>query len=498
MTATSLPREPADAARRRRRLLALLIVAAAAIRFGTLGVQSFELDEVSTVELMRRSLGGMLHALPAHENTPPVYYLLAWGWTRIFGWHEAGLRSFSAVAGTALVPVAYLAGRELLSHRAGAVSAALVAFNPLLVWHSQQARAYELAALLAGLSFLCYLRARRNPSAGVLAAWLLTSALAMATHYFAGFLVAVEAVLLLYSRRRDRGVQIAAGGAAVAGLALAALAVHQRGATGPATIISDSGSLALRVGELPKQYLVGFGSTPVTTGLAVASAVVVLLCLGLLTRAPDGERRAAAHLALLGGAVIAIPLAMAVSGADYFNTRNLLVVLLPVLILVAGGAGNTGSGRLGAAAAVALSVLGAAVVLCVNLDARLQRDDWRGAAQALDVAAVPRLIVVTPPLPGPLELYLPGARPPPPSGVAVGEIDYVGLAAHVAGHTVVAPRAEPPVSFGRLRPLVRERAATFTVLRYALSAPVRVGPGLAPGLGHAEGVAVYQPVAPAR
>ena len=66
-----------------------------------------------------------------------------------------------------------------------------------MVWYSQEARAYELYALLGALSLLCFLRAYRLPRAGSLALWSLSSVLALLTHYFAVFLLGPEALLLL-------------------------------------------------------------------------------------------------------------------------------------------------------------------------------------------------------------------------------------------------------------------------------------------------------------
>ena len=75
------------------------------------------------------------------ESAPPLYYVLGWLWVQVAGTGEFGLRSLSALAGIATVPVAYLLGLELRGRRAGILAAALVAVNPMLVWYSQEAGA---------------------------------------------------------------------------------------------------------------------------------------------------------------------------------------------------------------------------------------------------------------------------------------------------------------------------------------------------------------------
>jgi len=74
-----------------------------------------------------------------------------------------GLRSLSALAGTASIAVVYLGAVSLpLPRRAGLVAAAIVAVSPALIWFSQDARAYALVFLLTALSFLFFARARRS------------------------------------------------------------------------------------------------------------------------------------------------------------------------------------------------------------------------------------------------------------------------------------------------------------------------------------------------
>ncbi|MDX6664240.1 MAG: mannosyltransferase, partial [Solirubrobacteraceae bacterium] len=76
-------------------VLGAIVLAGAGLRFATLGLQSFEADEGVTVHLLRMPFGDMLSALPDSESTPPLYYVLAWLWTRVFGFGEVGIRSFS-------------------------------------------------------------------------------------------------------------------------------------------------------------------------------------------------------------------------------------------------------------------------------------------------------------------------------------------------------------------------------------------------------------------
>src|SRR3954447_22448926 len=153
MEAASLPRRRrrpiwgpiAVAARSRSRAFWIVLgltALGAALRFATLGLQSYHHDEVVTASRILRV--GFAHAMEAvgfSESAPPLYYALAWVWTQATGTGEWGLRSLSALAGVATGPVAYLFGQALRARRTGIAAAALVAVNPMLLWYSQEARA---------------------------------------------------------------------------------------------------------------------------------------------------------------------------------------------------------------------------------------------------------------------------------------------------------------------------------------------------------------------
>jgi mannosyltransferase len=113
--------------------LVAVIALGAVLRFSTLSLQSFDIDESVTVALLHQGLHATLSTLPTTEKAPPLSYVLAWLWSRPFGLSEAGLRSLSALAGTLTVLLAYDAGKHLISKRAGLITAGLVATSPFLI-----------------------------------------------------------------------------------------------------------------------------------------------------------------------------------------------------------------------------------------------------------------------------------------------------------------------------------------------------------------------------
>src|SRR4051812_28724475 len=181
-----------------RRALWLVVLAGAALRFATLDVQSLWFDEAVTAQLMRMHLVDLLQAIPNSESTPPLYYLLAWTWAHVFGTGEAGLPALAALLGTPTIPRRWTLGRRLGADPAAPPAAAPVAFNPFLVWFSQEARSYALLVLLGALSALLWLRALDEPrDARRLLSWGVAAALALATHYYALFLVLPQALWLV-------------------------------------------------------------------------------------------------------------------------------------------------------------------------------------------------------------------------------------------------------------------------------------------------------------
>jgi mannosyltransferase len=448
----------------------VILVAGAALRFATLSSQSFWLDEAIAIHSARLDIGGLFHSIAHIEGSPPLYFVLLDGWMRVFGDSEAGIRSLSALFGTATILLAYVIGRRLASTRAGLVAAALVAFNPLLVWFSQEARPYALLVLLSGASFLLFAIALERPTRKVLAGWAIASGLAFATHYFAGLVILPELAWLAYRVRPWRRLAPALAGFAVVPIALIPLVATQGQFQDYAFVKGEA--LATRIfAQVPKQWLVGYDA-PAETLVVIASAAAALAGAWLAAGAARArERRAVFVAAVVGVSALAIALVMALLGADYYLSRYLLAAWLPMALAISVGLATR---RTGVAIAAILCALWVFVVISVNTRPELQRDDWRGIARAMGVPDVHGRAVVVSPINGsiPLRLYLPRSGTFPAAGAPVGEVDIVAVARREAGATRTAPPVRTAIAVPGFREESRHRGRTFTVVKYRAMAPV--------------------------
>jgi uncharacterized membrane protein len=383
---------------------------AAVLRFATLGVQAYHHDEIVTASRVLR--GSFFHAMDAvgfSESAPPLYYALAWFWTQLTGTGEFGLRSLSALAGVATVPVAYLVAQELRDRRAGLVAAALVAVNPMLLWYSQEARAYSLLALLCAVSLLFCVRAQRSGAKRDFTLWGVASALALATHYFAVFAIAAEAVVLL--RRRGRGSLDGLWIVALGGLLLAPLAIHQM-SYGHAEWISNF-TLGHRLWETAATFVTGettdIVARPERPALAFVPLALALGALSLLALRADREQRRAAAIPLgVALAALAIPIAIALlaPAKDFVLARNVLPALVPLLVAVALAVTLPAARRLGPAIAAALLAYSLGFCVWVSVSPDLQRPDWQAVAAEIGEPNAPRATVTWVLGEAPLRYYL--------------------------------------------------------------------------------------------
>jgi mannosyltransferase len=417
-----------------------LVALAAVLRFATLGAQSYWFDEAQAAHELHLSFGSLLSSFNAVETAPPLYFVLGWGWAHVFGNGAFALRSLSALAGTALVPLAYLCGRELVSGRAGVLAAAFVAINPFMVWYSQEAREYMLLAAFCGASVLYFARVRRDPSDHNMAWWGAFSGLALLTHYFAAFLIAPEALWLLYVARR-RATLIAVAALGLIELSLIPLLIAH--ATNSLLGFITQTPLGTRIKEVPAAFALGppFKNSLLGFGLPGAAVLAGILIALLIVGAEWDELRGAGVAAVLAAAVLLLPLAVALLGKDYYLERAVLPAWLPLAIVVAGACTTRRLPVPGAILAAVLLAGFAYGLVRIDTDAAYQRPDWRGVASALGRPTGQRAIVAYDGnfATDPLMIYLRGVAWKQPAGpVTVGEVDVVGYTWQVV------PDALPP------------------------------------------------------
>ncbi len=147
--------------------------------------------------------------LMTESTHPPVYFVLAHLWLKLFP-TDGGLvslwavRALSALLGVAAIPALF--GFSWLAFRSWLVSqiaAALMAISPFGIYLAQEARQYTLVTLLLIASLSCLVVAVRSLydrvllSGRVVVAWIMVNSLGVAVHYFFILPLVAEALVLL-------------------------------------------------------------------------------------------------------------------------------------------------------------------------------------------------------------------------------------------------------------------------------------------------------------
>jgi 4-amino-4-deoxy-L-arabinose transferase-like glycosyltransferase len=406
--------------------LAGVTLLALAARFWQINYHSLWFDEAMSVFWARRPAGeiwrvGLSLVLDKH---PPVYYFLLHLWMALFGDGEVALRALSALLG-ALTPLALaLLGAELGSRRAGLIAGLLAAFNPMLVWYSQEVRMFGPATTLAVLATLCLARALRSQTCEVsktsqvyLFGFVLLILAGVYCYLFIALLLPFQGLwaLIVWAGERPRS------GRRLLTL-LAAFAVVAAG-------FAPLALRALTVGgaeALPGQPFAGLGAnlaglltaytlrqTPWPAGnQGIATLCAGLLWLGGLLAAPGRGR-------WLLGLWLALPLLagnllLALDGTVFAETRY-FVFLAPALCLGWGFAlaGVAGRKRLAGLALLAGWTLLTLAALPQLWTPAQRREDWRATAQYAATHAGPQdAILVHPAFVAPaFQYYYAGPAP---------------------------------------------------------------------------------------
>ncbi len=184
-------------------LLAIIILLAFTLRVYRLGYQSLWDDEAWSLLLAQKDVIGI--ALQAVADVhPPLHYYLLHFWMPLAGNSEFAARFPSLFFGVLFVALFSRVSKDLLGALSAPLAGFVVALAPFLVYFSQEARMYTLAAFFSLLSFLLFWRALVTGHYLYWVIYVVATALALYTHYYAVFIVLFEAIYLLFRVRSYR------------------------------------------------------------------------------------------------------------------------------------------------------------------------------------------------------------------------------------------------------------------------------------------------------
>jgi hypothetical protein len=159
--------------------------------------QSLWLDEAISANVAKDySLMEIPSQFSKSDFHPPLYYMMLDAWTNVAGYSEISLRLPSVIFSMVTIYVVYLMG--------GVGAAALVGFNPLLVYYSQEARMYSMVTMLLILAIYFWQKRKYF--------WVnVFFGLSFLTFYGSVFLPAGLSIYLLFKRKYGEIVKINIG-----------------------------------------------------------------------------------------------------------------------------------------------------------------------------------------------------------------------------------------------------------------------------------------------
>lgn len=187
--------------------LTLITFLAFVLRITRLEFQPLWWDEGWTVYFATSDIPSMV-ARTAIDIHPPFYYLLLHLWVLLLGPTPFAIRFFSLLASVLSVPLLFLLARRLFNLQVGLLAALVWAVASFPIYYSQEARMYALVTFLGLLSTLfawqIWKGLKEGPtSIGLWAGYILTTAAAVYTQYYAAFIPLGQTLFILARYNRS-------------------------------------------------------------------------------------------------------------------------------------------------------------------------------------------------------------------------------------------------------------------------------------------------------
>jgi hypothetical protein len=360
------------------------MVATACLLLFRIDSESIGLDESFSVLTAASPDSRFWELVLADQARMSAYYVVLRPWL-LLGDSMAWVRGLSVLFAILALPVVCAVGARLFNARAGVIAALLLAASPFFIRYGQEARAYSLLILLVSLSTLLLTEALARRSARWWLGYGGVAALSLYAHYFAGFVVLAQWIVIGLTRRQWSLRHVLGAAAVVGSAAISLLAIFiytERGAL--SWIPAPSAALLVRV----LRDLVGHIGPPTTPPVVLAAYSALMLGGIFLTiRSFQRGERPWRWLLVITWVLVPIAASYLLSSVRPMFVSRFLIVSLPGLVLTAGAVLASMRPRM-SAVVLAITLVALGVPSLANWYGNAQKPQWREIVSALSDESV--------------------------------------------------------------------------------------------------------------
>jgi mannosyltransferase len=139
-------------------LVIIITLMGGSLRVLLLGSKGMWLDETFSVWVASHSVVDMLQWIVKIDPHPPLYYLLLHYWIAHYGNQPYYVRLFSALFGTATIPIIYLIGKRISGVVVGLAAAVILALSLFNIYFAQETRMYTFLMFNAAVAIYALVR----------------------------------------------------------------------------------------------------------------------------------------------------------------------------------------------------------------------------------------------------------------------------------------------------------------------------------------------------
>ena len=179
----------------------LIVILAFLMRLPAIFLKSLYVDEGVTLYISQKPLPQIVpFMVQLHEVHPPLYFWFVNIWNSIpvipiknLAW----LRLSSVLFGVLTVYFTYLLGLKLFNRKVALLAAFFTAISSFHIYYCQELRMYPMILFFMLASFYFFLGLLTNPNWKTAGGYIVSSGLALVTHYYAFYIFAIEFLFFL-------------------------------------------------------------------------------------------------------------------------------------------------------------------------------------------------------------------------------------------------------------------------------------------------------------